>query len=395
MRRLILLFSFFFLSSAHGARIIGNGADAIDCKDSPPIPYHFPMLYDFWEAIDMSRVTLWEPDGVTYKEKVLNFTKRLAKRFPVLARRIESDFTLFEEKKDPKYGRAWDDIKDSFPREKYSSQKPEEAYHGNLPLGCEVKQIANQRPPVFPRHPWFLLNGELWEPKNEADRPRALDEFSKCGTAVHEITYRWGLGFGLTDSMGVRNLVGLLFSLELEILTDADWIAAFLQSYLKHYEIGGLRFPLFSGNPDNCEFARASGFVRAIGPECNGSPIRQARSIKFDGTTLKGIDYDQVEQVEFYADQAFASIQTRALVFDQGDHSVLVHVQGTMTVMPTSRTGSSAKYEIDGNIDAKKGTFCGHVVSLELLEAGRPRSGQEVCGPLASLLSPKPIAVTP
>jgi hypothetical protein len=386
MKRLILLSSFAFLNSVHAAKIIGNGADVLDCEKPPAgIPFRFPMLFDFWEAVDMSRVTLSNPDGITYKEKVISFTKRVGRRFPVLAKTIEADFALFEEKKDPKYGREWENIKDSFPKETYASQNGEEAYHGNLPKGCKLVQVANQRPPIFPRHPWFLLNGELWEPKLEADLARALDEFNKSGVAVHEILFRQGLSYGLTDSMGVRDLVGLLFSVELEDLTDADWIAAFLQSYIKYYEIGGLRFPLFSGEPDNCAFAKASGFTRAVGPECtNSSPIRQA-TIKLHRGSLKVISYADTEDIELSANQVEASVQTRALNFDRQGQSVSVQVQGIMTISSRERSGRSVQYEVDGKIDPMEGTFCGSQAAAN--QQGRPRSYQTFCGPIEDLFN--------
>lgn len=382
MKRLILFLNVFFIAtSAYGAKIIGNGADVLVCKDGRP-----PMLYDFWEAMDLTRVTLWNPGGNTYKEKVHSFTTRIAKHFPVLARTIEADFVLFEEKKSVKYGRQWDDIKDTFPREKYPLQKPEEVYHGNLPNGCNVTQMANQRPPLFPRHPWFLLNGELWESQFDADKLKALDEFNKAGVAVHEIIYRQGLSYGLTDSLGVRYLVGLLFSDELDSVSDGDWIAGFLQSNIKYYEIGGFRFPLFSGNPDNCEFAKAAGFARAVGPECqSSSPIRQAR-IKIDNEVLKAINYDVNEQMDLFTPLAVASIETRAARFDQEGGNVSVLIQGVMTVSSIDRSGNSVKYEIDGKIVPNEGSFCGKRASLDGMESGRPRLFQPYCGPVDGML---------
>lgn len=341
----------FIAPSAFAAKIIGNGGDVVVCeKRTPPI-----QLLDFYEAAKLSDLKLVDPEGHTYLEKVNSLANRISKRFPALARTILADVDVFEKRK-----KIMDDVE---------LKDIDDSHHTVLPPHCQIAQIANQKAPLFPRHPWFIIDAALWA---------GLDETNKAGLVIHEIIYRQGLRYGLEHSMGVRYLVGLLFSTEMDSITDREWIQTLLNSLSKYYEIGGLRIPLFSGEQSFCEARPGTTSCRDL------PPVTLAR-FKYQDDRLTEIDFENPERIEFSNEQLNASILTRNARFEVENGRQLMEFEGRMTVSPARGTSSTFTFDVHGKLDAKAGTFCGTKTLVDM--SGRPSgSAQSSCGAIEVML---------
>lgn len=346
----ILLGLILSTQSAFAAKIIGNGGDVVVCEKRMPQT----QLLDFYEAAKLSDLRLVDPEGHTYLEKVNSLANRVSKRFPALARSIMADVDVFEKRK-----KIMDDVE---------LKDIDDSHHTVLPPHCQIAQIANQKAPLFPRHPWFIIDAALWA---------GLDETNKAGLVIHEIIYRQGLRYGLEHSMGVRYLVGLLFSTELDAISDREWIQTFLNSLSKYYEIGGLRIPLFSGEQSFCEARPGTTSCRDL------PPVTLAR-FKYQDDRLTEIDYENPERMELSTAQLNASILTRNARFEVDGGRVMMEFDGRMTVSPVNRGVQTFTFDVQGKLDPKAGTFCGTKTLIDM--SGRPAgSTQSSCGAIEAM----------
>ncbi len=332
MKCLMIWLSLLFLvDPAFASKIIGNGGDVVVCRGRSPRV----QLLDFYEATKLANLKLVEPDGETYVEKVKSLSRKVSARFPVLSRIIIDDLELFESRK-----RIMDDVQ---------LEDISDSYHTVLPPDCRIAQIANQKAPLFPRHPWFIIDAALWS---------GLSEFHKAGLVVHEILYRHGLRYGLEHSLGVRYMVGLLFSAEFEEVSDHEWVQAYLNTLIRHYEKSGLRIPLFSGEPSSCEARPGSANCRDI------QPVRPA-TFRYNEEALSAVEYQDLERVEFSSGMVKASILAKHLKFESREGRNQVYFEGKLIVSLKKQFFSRTTFEVKGHLDPKSGKFCGTQSALK------------------------------
>lgn len=331
MMRSILLFALIAAGPlAQANKIIGNGGMVLECK-SPP----YVRLLDFVEAEKvyyvapgMPRLTLSDPEGATYREKLMSVIQRVSGRFPELARQILLEVQNFEDHKliapDLDLGSTGDD---------YSSYKPKEC---SLP-----KQIAIQNEPLFPRSPWFQIDELLWN---------RLDERSKAGLVLHEAVYRIGIRNGAEQSVGVRYLVGLLFANELDQIADEDWIAAFFQSRIKYYEVNSVKIPLFTGEAPCTPVPGTAICTRS--ENLRMADVRFNSERRLMAITFAGEPNQMPEKVEFTTDTGIrVSLHVKEMRFDWSRENVEILTQGRLSLTASSFGGrGSLTADIDGRI---------------------------------------------
>jgi hypothetical protein len=326
-----LLFTF----QASASKIIGNGGRVLVCAKREP---HVQLL-DIYEA-ELIDLKMGELVGETYQEKFASLLVRLGHRFPNFVVELAAGFQDFEAHKKIRGGVVLSRIDDSF--------------HAVLPNSqCTVPQAAFQRQPMFPRQEWFTINGDLWD---------ELDEFNKTGLVLHEILYRMGLQFGVEHSMGVRYLVGLLLSTDVMTISDEEWSTAFLNSRIKWFETGGLRFPLFEGAHPPC--TPVPGEVA-----CTSVNTIKMAEMMFDGTgRMREVTYVEDPQVVTGgSDFVRVTMTTKRLAFSwieaAGRTMVQVEFEGHGHI--SGRNGpdfSSATYAyLEGKLLVGFGFFCGKI----------------------------------
>ena len=165
---------------AHAGIEVGNGGDAIVCRDSGH-QITSAELFDYYEARVLEDVSVdLGPASLSVEEKLEIAFRRLERFSPyraAAARQTASSFYA-----NTRFVRGdLSDVPDS----------------GNVvtPEGCAIEQIAIQQEPTNPRRKRFTINEIIWE---------KLDNSSKAGLILHEILYLEARRYDLQDSVGTR-----------------------------------------------------------------------------------------------------------------------------------------------------------------------------------------------
>jgi hypothetical protein len=366
MRRiLVILVTIMSGRQAAAAKIIGNGGMVVKCGEGT----QQVQLLDFYEAENlhydaknMVPLTMSDPEGLTYRDKVYSLIARISSRFPGLARAISEEFSNFE--------------RHNLILPNVDLGSTDDDFHSVLPKGCHIEQAAIQRAPMFPRDAWFTISKDLWD---------ALDERGKAGLALHEVVYRLGVKNGLQHSIGVRYLVGLLFSNEIDQVSDQDWISALLQSRIKNYELQGLTIPLFTGEFRPCE--RLPGSTN-----CMDSPETfKAAEVRYDSLgRIQQITYpDMSENVTCARPYGVSfSLRVRDLRFDWSREELNLLAEGEMALLSAGQLSVDAvTLRVNGRIQVTSEQFSGSETVLDT--DGNPLdSPREYIGALQNMLAP-------
>ncbi|MGE3682943.1 MAG: hypothetical protein AB7G93_14560 [Bdellovibrionales bacterium] len=327
-----------FGSFAHAGIIIGNGAGVVVCSHpAPPELVKQPRLSDFFEAEYVLKIKLAEPEGATEKEQFHGLMRRIQKRFPVLHDEIMREFKTFEERSEG-VGFPLGKVTNSFPFV--------------IPDGCEEKYVVIQRPAMSPLHPLFLIDEKL-----KAELPL----FDRAGVPLHESLYKIGLRNGLEHAIGLRYLVALMASENIYNWSDYHWIWGFRHTRIKHYEVDGLRFPLFQGS-GSCD--PSPGTIECRDPVL---PVMARISYTTNGT-LESISYDKgPEWVEIRSFGELVKIQTDEVRFrDLGAEEMAVSLKGNMVINSSvAPTAPSSPIYFSGTIYPKGRRLCGERTPLE------------------------------
>lgn len=329
--------------AAHASKIIGNGGNVVVCMNrniSPSIVHvaRPVMLLDFYEAELLHDLTIQDPGGQTYQEKVANIMAKFRIKFPDLAKALDVELNNFEIHNRKLAGVELESTVDSF--------------HSALPLGCSIQQVAIQIPstlPRFPRDPWFEVSQDLWD---------QLDELNKAGLVIHEALYRIGARNGAEHSRGVRYVVGLMFSTQMESISDEDWISGFTESRVRNYEMDGVTIPLFSGNFVACDMEPGSS--TCTGPT---GDLKVAKLSYKDGNLVE-INYNSPERIFLKENHVMAQLEVKNLRFDHGDFETTLIAQGILELSATSDFGYNAgpvRLVFDGKINPKQETCSGSI----------------------------------
>jgi hypothetical protein len=180
---------------AYAGEIVGNGGDVIACPDKAPV------LLDFFEAGAVHGLTRRaDLAGGTPQEIAKAALRDLKRLNPTRARIYEQRIARFQEEASFVAGAELADIPDSHPIV--------------LPNGCKLRQIAIQKPRMLPQDPLYVIDLDLWN---------ALDLAQKAGLILHEVIYTDAIRYGHTNSRSVRYLNAVLHSDRLEKTSVPDF----------------------------------------------------------------------------------------------------------------------------------------------------------------------------
>lgn len=173
----MLLVPFLSFSRGRGGDWVGNGGNVLSCTDSQEL-----LLLDYVEA-DQRGLTIDLGGGATYQEQVLFTLDRLQKVNPTRADLYRKWLQTFISETEWMQGAKFVPVPD--------------IGVGVIPLNCEVKQIAVQKPDeqMFPGDKRYIIDRQLWN---------RLSEKNKAGLVLHELIYREAITEGHVSSMKVR-----------------------------------------------------------------------------------------------------------------------------------------------------------------------------------------------
>lgn len=217
MNSKILLFTLMTLvmTTAYGrSGGVGNGGDAIVCKDSV-------TLLDSYEALKLGlTINLNNPNLQiqTHRSMVNMAVNRLAKKDKYTAKKL--------------YDYATEMVNDlehfkMFPTstERYKGDvlylgpdavgEISDSDHRTLPIDCELRQLVSQKVPERRRDNRYEMNKVLWDQMSLVDQSM---------TILHEAWYRIMLEDGAKDSVGARYMNALTASEEFEKDNFSDYI---------------------------------------------------------------------------------------------------------------------------------------------------------------------------
>ena len=183
---LILLLS---SSSWAGIRDIGNGGDAVVCKDSVELLDYYEARVVLKSPIDLGE-EIKDSDGV---EMALRVVQRMTSQHPITAMHYRKRISSFWEDARLEYGIQLHDIKDENIKliKSGNNEKLEDNYL-LLPAGCGLYQVAIRRDKnKVPDKKTFSINGDLW---------KRMSPTHRAGLILHEVLYEDML---LTDEFGV------------------------------------------------------------------------------------------------------------------------------------------------------------------------------------------------
>lgn len=176
----------------------GNGGYALHCKDTAGNESY--ELLDYHEAKSQTPALI--PDlgtGTTAADKVQTVLSRIenfdAKRADVYRDRLDKFFEV-----DPLVAGPLGDTSDSGV--------------SSIPPGCELKQLAVQRRPMFPGDRRYLIDRDIWF---------KLTVEAQAGLILHEIFYRDALDAGQTHSERARHFNGVVSAPSFEKYSTADY----------------------------------------------------------------------------------------------------------------------------------------------------------------------------
>ncbi|MGE3760578.1 MAG: hypothetical protein AB7H97_22630, partial [Pseudobdellovibrionaceae bacterium] len=198
---LIISTSFIFSISAYGTKEVGNGGDAVVCRDSSQDIVSSELL-DFYEGRVM-RGMVFDLDhaGPSYLEKVKFVLNRLKAFAPERANKYSTWLNTFPQES-------------QFLKQVELVDVPDSA-HIIFPRNCKVEQLVIQRIPERLSDKRYLINGDLWD---------LLDENGKAGTVLHELIYREFLELGEVNSISTRYFNALICSTEFTLLSSIDYV---------------------------------------------------------------------------------------------------------------------------------------------------------------------------
>ena len=208
-------------SSYAGGTEVGNGGHGVVCRDSSGKVLSVEVL-DLYEARILHSWTLSLGDpSLSYPDKIKIALSRLQKFSPQRAASDQSELDTFESEARFLPGVNLELLPD--------------AANVAVPAGCNLEQIVNQRAPLVPGDPRYVINGDLWN---------AMSSDQKAALVLHEIIYREMIGYGHKYSISARWLVGWMTSTATQSFTMKDFLTTLQDLAVKTTDIDQYTIPL-------------------------------------------------------------------------------------------------------------------------------------------------------
>ena len=201
MRMLLCTYAVFFgISAFSGPHIIGNGGNALVCDQ---VSKKKIILLDFFEAQNLL--------GLSIKLDINASTEKIV---DALIDRLN-----FSQKFNIEKIKLWSSQFNNEARflSDVELSNTEDSFHLVVPKNCKIEQLVIQKEPEMPGDKRYTINKDIWD---------LLDNVSKAGIILHELTYRQmieNFGSGLNiNSIPVRYMLAYLASDTLKDLNAAD-----------------------------------------------------------------------------------------------------------------------------------------------------------------------------
>ncbi len=189
------------LSNGNG---VGNGGDAVVCKDSIEI-------LDFAEARLMKKFT------IIPQVKNLEFMELAKQR---VAKLKTLDMRLFEQ-----YTKVLGSISHRIVFiDNAQFRDIPDSFEFAIPQGCKLEQLAIQQ--EIDGKTMIHISKSLWD---------RMDSLNKAGLVLHEIIYEHLLATGEVNSIKARGLNGLIFSKSIENMNSRAFKEYLKASGIKNY----------------------------------------------------------------------------------------------------------------------------------------------------------------
>jgi hypothetical protein len=269
-------------ASLAGEGSVGNGGNAVVCKDSSGKITSAELL-DYYEArtelnfaIDLGDAKL-DPGA---KTKIA--FDRLKVTAPFWGNWMEYKASVFVSQQAEFIPNA-------------SLTPVQDSNQVAVPSGCEVIQLAIQKQVSLPNQKTYTVNKDLWD---------LLDNTNKAGLILHEIIYTEALTAGAKDSVGVRYFNGLISSHQIDIIDLYSLLQVERQVPLQYFEYQGHDFKIDALNPyfhaHSGEFAGGPVNLRG-GVTVNGA-VRPVTEIYYDewATAIERVVLAEPVNIDFH-----------------------------------------------------------------------------------------------
>lgn len=259
INNLYLVIALVFASPfAWAGRDVGNGGDAVVCKDSVGNVTSVHSLDRFeGQKLRGRDIVL---DTKTSSDPWLQATAIVSRAEGILTRerleRYKDQISHFGGEAKFISGVILRDIPDSV-----------EPF---LPAGCGLEQLVIQSEPEMPGDFRYLVNDDLWTQLAIEDRVAVI---------LHEIIYREVVDRGHKDSRRVRNFNSWIYSTDFVSAAPATVVAIFKQMNLTTMRLHGIDIDLFQRNSDG-----SYDQFNWIGPDDLTKPFDLSTSVANDYT---------------------------------------------------------------------------------------------------------------
>lgn len=193
--------SFSFLGSGGGS-LVGNGGDAIICKDAQG-QIKEAYFFDIYEAKEKFQMTIVPPVGNTLDEKVHNLIDRVSRIDPMRAWVMKKWYASFKQESFFKSGIKLVDVPDTG-----------DAF---WPQGCDLAQLVVQTEIDLPLKPYrYIFSDDIW---------KILDDQNKAATIIHELLWREARMASHKTSAAIRYFNGLFQSDAFKLMSAEQYDA--------------------------------------------------------------------------------------------------------------------------------------------------------------------------
>lgn len=327
-----LIISLFFGLSAYAGKDIGNGGDAVVCRDASGVVTSIDLL-DLFEAKqyassipEFKRTFNLGASNLSHEEKILIVKERFSKLSGLANEIFDGLYQEFMSNAMFLKGVTLEDAPDSA--------------HVFIPAGCQLEQLALQKDPAFLGDKRYKINDDLWS---------LLDTDQQVGLILHEMFYTRFLkkkrptSVSEMDSTKTRLFVGLLVSEEFEDHSSQEMYQLFLAHDIKTMVFQGITINVVA------EYAPYGDVFHP-----NGS-LRYAKAVMNSDAFIFGSVRKIKGMVEFHDNGQLATVELLApaeITVDYLGHLNTVYTRGRIFLHPN---GTLKKATLDKNSNPTKG----------------------------------------
>ena len=320
-----------------GGKETGNGGHAIVCRDGSNRIQSVEVL-DLYEARTNHKNWTLNLGGPTlsYPEKIKLALGRLARFSPKRAQYYQDLANSFETEALFKNGVVLELIPD--------------AANVDVPTGCKLEQLVNQKKPLLEGDPRYVVNGDLWD---------AMNNDQRAGIILHEITYREMLEYGHKYSISARWIVGFMATTAIDRATPKEFRTSIQNLAVKKTDLGHYTVSLGGGQSPN--------ETDGVGDSCRTPDdiIAKSKMEFYPSGNLKdifSINQNEIGEVKILlSPQTTLVISGPGYVFEDDIHPKVINAVGNKTLTDSFHqctVGKDFQLSPNGNLGSVKSGAC-------------------------------------